>query len=166
MIDPDRIYDICQAIKAAVITYYGAQSVELPPRQYVANGPFAIMYDCPQLVVSCEKVTGYQENPALQTFVAERPGAGHAMRSAIFQVSVVRAICPDPENVIPVDQEEASAAEVYRDAGLVLNALITAEKDGDLGGCSAVVFLDWTGPQPDADVAAGTTRVQLSLLRA
>jgi hypothetical protein len=170
--DPDRIYDICQAIKAAIVAYYAdpANAVpeehELPERQYVADSHLAIVLDCPQLAVACEVTTGYEGDPSLATAIGQFRGAGHAMRAGTFVITLARCSAPqDEDEPTDVEDEEDSARAVYADATRILNALITAEKAGTLPGCGQVAFLSWRpAEEVNAQWAAGVLRVQIGLV--
>lgn len=168
MIAPDRIFDIAAAIKSAVVNFYAVDitATALPARQYVADSPFAIANDCEQFTVACERVLGFEQVPSIQTFEAHRGQAHHAMRAAVFQLAICRCNAPQPErgSTDPSDEEE-SARRIYGDHGRMFNALVAEEKAGGIGGCTGLVYLDWTAPPVEGGLATGTLRVALSLMR-
>lgn len=170
-IDPDRIFDVATAIKNAVANAYAADLTAraLPARQYVADSPFAIANrpGCEQFTVACERVLGFEQVPSIQSFEAKAGAAHHAMRSAIFQLAICRCNAGTPPNgaATTTAAEERSARTVYGDSGRMFNALIAEEKAGGIGGCTGLVYLDWTPPPVEGNLATGTLRIALSLMR-
>lgn len=168
MLDPDRIFDICTAIKDAVGNFYAVDltATALPDRRYVADSQAAVANSCEQFTVACERVIGFEQVPSIQTFDAKRGSAAHAMRSGVFSLAICRCHAPEPERgVTDIADEEESARRVYGDEGRMFNALVTEEKAGGIGGCTGLVYLDWTAPPVEGQFATGTLRVQLSLMR-
>lgn len=165
MQDPARIFDLCSTIRDQIVEYYAAQGVELPERQYVADSHLGIAIDCPQLAVACEGTIGVEGHPVFQTNEALTKGAGWAMRAGTFAVTIARCAAEqDDEGHTEVEDEEASAAAIYTDATLMLNALVTAAKAGELPGCGQLVFLSWRAAEEvNAELAASVLRVQIGL---
>ena len=60
-------------------------------------------------------------------------------------------------------EEETAATELYGDAQRTLNALIEAERAGDLPSCHGIAFSSWTVVGPDGGYVAGELRVQVAL---
>lgn len=163
MIPPDRIYAIADACLDAVVAHYATLGTELPARQYVANGTPA--YDCEQLTVNVEStapITGSPLNEIASDLIRD---AGHAMRSGLYAVTILRCIptLDDEGDPPPVTDEAASSALIYADAVNVLNALIAAEIAGEIPGHGSVVFRGWQSVEPQGGLGGGILRVSISL---
>lgn len=170
MIPTGRLYDVAEACKTAVVAYYTAQAETLPDRRYVANGLPAFDLtdegDCDeQFTVFVENTYGISGPPLLEDPNAQLGDAGHAMRAATVALTIVRCVptIDDSGSIPTVAEEEASAEQIYADAVLMLNALIVAERAGDLAGCGSVTFLRWTNENAQGGVGGGTLRVAISL---
>jgi hypothetical protein len=74
---------------------------------------------------------------------------------------------PDTEGdqiVLPsTDEEQAAARTLYEDGQRVLNALIAAERAGELPGCHSLVFQSWGTLGPEGGLVAGELRVRVGL---
>lgn len=170
MIPADRIFDIATACLEAVEAHYGSEGYDLPARRYVANGlpAFDLTEDqeCDeQVTVFCESTYGIQGSPLIEDPREQLADAGHAMRAGIFAITVVRCVPTiDDSTAIPtVAEENASSQEIYADAVLTLNALVAAQRAGELPGCGSITFLRWTNENAQGGVGAGTLRVAIAL---
>lgn len=163
MIPADRIKAIADAMLAAIVFHYIEEGVDLPARQYVANGLPA--FDCEQVTVFCENTVGIQGSPLAEFPSEQFRDAGHAMRAGIFAVTIIRCVpmLDDDGDPPAVEAEDESAALIYGDAVRALNALIGAEERGDLPGCGSVVFQRWTNENAQGGLGGGTLRVAISL---
>lgn len=163
MIPASRIFAIADACLDAVVAHYIAAGVSLPARQYVANG--LPSFDCEQITVFVENTYGIQGSPLAENPAAQLRDAGHAMRAAVFAITIVRCVpVLDDEGDPPSPADEsASAAEIYADATLCLNALVAAEVAGGLPGCGSVAFLQWRNENAQGGLGGGTLRVAVSL---
>lgn len=163
--NPERIYEVCHALLAAVSTRHGGT---LPDRQYVAAGPPA--FDCQLLSVHCLSTAGYDGNLGSLTPEAIRRGAGFAMRSGQFGITIVRCTPAVPDSkgakvsLPTVAQEEEAAELLYTDAGRVLNALVAAAKASELTGCHSIAFEGWSVIGPDGGMVAGELLVRVGLV--
>lgn len=170
MIPASRIYDIAAACLAAIEDWYTTEGADLPDRRYVANGLPAFdlteEQDCDeQVTVFCEATYGIQGSPLVENPSEILADLGHAMRAGVFAVTIVRCVptIDDQQTIPTVDEEDASARQIYEDAVHMLNALVAAERAGDLAGCGSVTFLRWTNENAQGGVGAGTLRVAISL---
>lgn len=170
MIPSTRIFEIAEACLAAVVAHYTTEGADLPARQYVANGlpAFDVTEDgeCDeQVTVFCEATYGIQGSPLIENPEAKLADLGHAMRAGVFAITIVRCVPTlSDELAIPtVEAENESAAVIYEDAVLMLNALIVAERAGALPGCGSVAFLRWQNENAQGGVGGGTLRVAISL---
>ena len=172
MIPADRIYAIAEALLAAVEAHYLDPTIaaDLPGRRYVANGLPAFDAtddgECDeQLTVFCETTYGIQGSPLLENPEARLADLGHAMRAAVFAVTIVRCVptLSDQGTLPTVEAENESSSLIYEDAVLMLNALLVAERAGDLPGCGSVAFLRWQNENAQGGVGGGTLRVVVSL---
>lgn len=160
MVTPvSKIYDTCTALLAAVETHHGGT---LPARRYVSAGPAA--WDCELVAVWCERTYSH-DGEVGQELVQSIPGARRTMRGGLFAVEVVRCAPTPKDSGDPpsVAAEEAAAELVYEDGQRTLNALVAAERDGDLPGCHGVAFADWTVQGPEGALVASLLRVRVNL---
>lgn len=172
MIPPSRLFDIAQACLDAVVAHYASEGYDLPSRQYVANGLPAFDAtedgDCDeQVTVYVESTYGIAASPLIEAPEPLLPEAGHALRAGVFVITIVRCVPTIEEHghgTIPTPADEtASAQQIYEDAVLTLNALIAAERAGELPGCGSVVFLRWQNENAQGGVGGGSLRVAISL---
>lgn len=164
--DPEKLWNIANDLLDAVTSHYTSKGVGLPLRQYVANGP--PVYDCEQLTVFCERTAGYEEDPAAAISRHHAGMPGWAMRAGYYAIGLVRcAPTIDDQGKPPsVDRESGSAQEIMRDAGLMLNGLITAYRTGLLPGCTSLSFLQWDCPGAQGGYASGILHVAVGLAHA
>lgn len=158
--DPERIYDAAHQLLAAVATRHGGT---LPERQYVSAG--APVWDCELLAVHATGGFPTEGNPATVVNQPNPRGAGFALESAQFAITMARCTPAVPKTqgpgkvVLPtVEQEEAAAAMLYADVQRVKNALVAAAKAGELPGCASLVFEGWSVEGPDGGYV-GTVRL-------
>lgn len=158
---PSRIYDVCEDLLAAVVDHHGG--ADLPARQYVSAGPPA--WDCELLATWCEQTAGGVTPTAAGVTDAMTSGAAWAMRVGTIVVTIARCAPTQGDSGEPpsVDQEEGAARTLYEDAQRVLNALITANREGTLGSCHGVAFLGWRVLGPEGGLVAGELRVAVGL---
>jgi hypothetical protein len=159
-----RIMDVCVDLLTAVQARHGGV---LPTRQYVSAG--APAWDCELLAVWCERTAGFDGDVMLETSSPIMASAAHVMRYGTFVVTIVRCTPAVPESsggkvVVPtVAKEEEAASTLYEDAQRVINALVLAEKAGELPGCNGMAFVDWTVQGPEGGLVAGNLRVRVGL---
>ncbi len=161
---PDRIWLLAQAVRDAIHVGYAVEGVPLPDRQFVSPGLPA--WDCELLAVQAERTFGHAGNLATEVLEPQLPAAGHALRGvtcAVWLIRCVPTIHDDGSNVtVPsVTEEEAAAAVILRDAQLLLNVLVAAQRAGDLPSCSGVAFEQWTNVGPQGGLGGGVLRVRL-----
>lgn len=163
--DPERIWNACQALLAAVVAHHGGN---LPARRYVSAGPPA--WDCALVATWCERTAGYEGNPAQDATQHHSSTPGWAMRAGTFVATIVRNTPATPASkgstakLPTVDQEEDAARLLYTDGQRTLQALIAAYRAGELAGCHSLVFLDWRVVGPDGGMVAGELRVRIGLV--
>ncbi len=172
-IPASRIFDIAAACLQAVVDHYATEGADLPARQYVANGLPAFDMteggECDeQVTVFVESTYGIGGDPIIEDPRHQFPDLSHAMRAGVFAVTIVRCVPMIDDSsgnpVIPSPEEETeSAALIYEDAVLMLNALVEAERAGELPGCGSVSFMRWTNENAQGGVGGGTLRVAISL---
>lgn len=158
---PTRIYDVCDDLLTAVVTRHGG---DLPARQYVSAGEPA--WDCELVATYCESAGNVDGDPTLDTFDAVKRLPGHTVRAGTFVVTIVRctpAVIDNSANPPSVDEENAASLAVYEDAQRMFNALVAAEKAGELPGCNSIAFGQWTVVGPDGGFVAGELRVLVGL---
>lgn len=157
----DAIYDVARATLDVVVAAYIDAGVDLPDRQYVADGTPA--WDCDQVTVYAERTfSGF----AGQEVVA--PLDCLHIRSAVFWVEIARCV-PALTNrgAAPTAAAiEASAQVILRDPIIVANALVQAYRDGELGGCLGLVLEGWEGLGPEGGYAGGRQRFRYQLTEA
>lgn len=159
------IYDLCADLLAAVVARHGSP---LPARRYVAAG--APAWDCELLATWCERTAGLASaDPAQEGLVAHSREPTHAMRYGVFVVTLMRCTpaVPDTvgtEAVLPtVADEQAAAAALYEDGQRLVNAVVAAEKAGELVGCHGLALVDWRVIGPDGGLVAGELRLRIAL---
>lgn len=168
MIAPVRLFELCERVRDAVIDGFANAGVDLPERRYVANGQQQVAYDCEQMTVAHQISQGHTGSVVNLGLSANPRAAEHSLRAALIVVSIVRC-GPKPtstgQRLIPptVEAEESSAAEIYADGQLALNSIQQAQKDGDLGSCSSVAFLDLQTPGTAGLYASSVLRVQIGM---
>lgn len=161
---PTRIFDTCQVILDAVIAHHGGS---LPDRRVIPAGPPAL--DCELLAVWMETSSGADGgNVAAESIDPLRTSASHTMRAGTFVVSIARCTPDTPEQGIKVrlpkaEKVTAAGRILYEDAQRSLNALVAAEKAGELVGCNGVAFMSWTALGPDGGFIMGELRVRVGL---
>lgn len=155
-----RVFDVASALLDAVVANHGG---ELPDRRYVSAG--APAWDCELVSTWCESTSGVDGGTTIDTLDAHTGSAGHTMRSGVFVVTIARCTpaIPDGRDFPTVANEETAAAALYEDAQRTLNALIEAERDGDLPGCHGIAFLGWSFVGPEGGFVAGELRVLVAL---
>lgn len=148
---------------AAVVAHHGG---DLPDRQYVSAS--APPWDCELLATWCEMTNGTPGDPTLRSADANAASAPWAMRAGTFVVTLVRCVpmadLNGDEVVLPTPDEEQAAAQVlYEDAQRLLNALAEGYRQGELGTCHGLAFLDWRAIGPAGGLVAGELRVAVAL---
>lgn len=117
----DKLYTLAEDLLASVVAQFGDESIELPARQYVANGEVA--HDCDQLTVA--PVSGFIGNPE-----EEDPQVVRCASTLSFDLEVRLLRCvPVPDNAgnpPNADAIQASAQEILTDAYVMSRGLIRA----------------------------------------
>ena len=163
--EPERIYNVCQALLTAVIDHHGGT---LPSRQYVSAG--APAWDCDLIAVWHETADGYEGNPVTITTQTMPSGAGFALRAGTFVITMVRKTCAVVKSVgnravLPtVEQEEDAAHTLYGDEQRMVNAVVAATKAGELPGCHSLAIVGWQVIGPEGEYVAGELRVRIGLV--
>lgn len=162
--NPERIYDAAEQLLTAVVVHHGGA---LPARRYVSAG--APVWDCE--LVAVHATGGFPTEGPVGT-VASQPnmrGAGFALESAQFGITIVRCTPAVPESkgaqvkLPTVEAEQAAALALYTDVQRVKNALVVAAKAGELPGCSSLVFEQWTTEGPEGGMVATVRLVRVGL---
>lgn len=167
--NPDRVWLLAQAVKTAIVAGYVTASVELPDHQFVAPGVPA--WDCNDglLAVQVENTYGHSGSVGVQTAEPLLAMPGHALRGATIAIHLIRCVPTidddggDDVSFPSADEEEDAAEVILRDAQLLLNVLVAAERAGDLPGCNSIVFLQWLNVEPLGGLGGGILRVQIGM---
>lgn len=164
----DLLFDVCADVRDAVIAHYISVGADLPERRYIANGQLFLAVDCDQFTVACERVEPYTGDPASVQARGNVTAGDHTARKATLALSIARCV-PGIEKdgqrpkVPTADEENAASAVVYADHSHLVNAVMAAHKDGQIGRCANVLFLDWSCPGAQGKYALGTLRVVIGL---
>lgn len=159
-----RIVDVCDDLLAAVLTHHGGT---LPGRQYVSAGPPA--WDCELVAVYCESTGNVDGDPNIAAFESVTRLPSHTMRAGVFVLTIVRCTPAIPDAVgstiinTSVHEEEAASTALHEDAQRLPNAIIAAERAGELPGCNSLALGGWTSVGPDGGFVAGELRVVVGL---
>lgn len=161
MLPPDRLYNVARAALDIVAAAYVDLDVDLPERQYVADGTPA--WDCEQVVVYVERTfsgLADQETVAIQECLL--------IRSASLWVEVVRCVpvLDDRGDAPAADDIEASAQVILADPLIITNALVAAYRAGTFGGCKGLVLEGWESLGPEGGLAGGRQRFRYQLTEA
>jgi len=159
----DRVYVLARAALDAIINNWDADAEPLPERQYVAFG--LVAWDCEQLTVSISRTYGVEADVAAEQLVSNQM---FAMRGLEIEVSLIRCVpVADTSGdviIIPTaDDIEASARIAAIDERTIMNTLIEAQQDGDLGGCHGIAFGGWSAEGPNGGLGGGRLAVRLAL---
>lgn len=163
----DRLLVLAQATLDAVVDNWPVDAEALPELQFLTNG--IIPWDgCEMLAVSIGRTAPLQEaDPSLESITAV--GAMLGQRFAVVDVTLIRCV---PDMVVEGDsitmpspaELEESASEILRDAQALANAILAAQKAGDLASCNSLAFEDWTPAGPAGGMGGGSQRVRMMLL--
>lgn len=158
---PDRIIGLARAALTAVENHFGAA---LPERRYVSDG--LIAFDCEQLAVQVERTFGQGGNIAGEQIEPLSASAGFAMRAATLAIWLLHCapVVGDDGSPPSVTDIEASAEAVLVGAQRLLNALVAAQRAGELAGCHGLAFETWQGVGPDGGLVGGVLRVRVALV--
>jgi hypothetical protein len=132
----------------------------IPARRYVTIGIPAI--DCDQLVVAVDRVIGHEGNPSVET---TNPLRCLTMRAVELSIWLVRCapVLRDDGSPPAASAIQTAALEVAEDPPRILQALLDAYRDGDLGSIWGVVFLDWRAIPAQGGFHGGVQRVRYDL---
>lgn len=160
------IYDLAKKLLAAVVDYYQGENVELPERRFVC--PYLPILDCEQLTVHVERTFSNEGDPAVQVIQSIGSHPGHGLRTAVFVIALSRCVPlhdmqGDSIVLPPIADEEAAAAQIHADGVHLFNAVLVADKNGDLGGCDLLAILEWISAGNEAGLAGGALRVWIGL---
>lgn len=168
MIDPDRLFTLCENVKFAVVAYYAGVGRPMPARQYVANGDQQVAFDCEQFTVAPQVVAprggallGFENSP-----LSRDPA--HTMRVATLGLTLVRcapSIGEDDGQLVPPSpaEEETNARLVLADGQTMFNGLLEAVRLGTLPGCAQIAYLESTTPGSEGRFAATKLRVMIGM---
>lgn len=158
---PERWYTVADDVLDALVAGYVAQGVDLPDRQLVTPGLPA--WDCDMLAVQVEREFSYSGNLAQEVIEPLTQGVAFAMRGAQLGITLVRCVpVPDEEGNPPTAaNEQASAELILTDSQRMLNVLVAAVRNGDIGGCNSVAFMEWVALGPEGGLGGGLLRVRI-----
>lgn len=162
---PTKLWVLAESVRDAVIDGYADADVDLPEHRLITPGVAA--WDCAGLYVQLERTYGTDGNIAAELLQPLSRHAGHTLRAATFGVTLLRCVPVADDHgdqvILPsVAAEEAAALEVLRDAQLLVNVLVAAERAGTLAGCHGLVIEGWSSVGPDGGLAGGVLRVRLA----
>lgn len=158
---PDRVYGTARAVLDQLVTRLPALGVtDVPDRQYVSIGLPAL--DCEQLVVSIDRIVGHEGNPGTETTAPLRCLVMRAVELTVWLLRCAPTVgdSGDPPAAADID---ASSEQVAGDPQAVLQALLGAYRDGDVGSQWGVVFMDWRAITPEGGLVGGAQRVRYDL---
>lgn len=166
----DRLFTMAQAVLDAIVDNWPDECDDLPERRFVANG--TIIWDgCEQLAVSAPRTANALEgDPATEAIVSTPAFVG--LQYGVFDITLLRCV-PDLADdggeltmpTVPTPEElTTSASQILRDEGGVRNAVILAQRRGNLATCSGLVIEGWAAAGPEGTMGGGNTRIRLSLI--
>lgn len=125
------VADLAAEVLAAIVAAYADEAIDLPARQYVADGPPA--YDCEQVVVALVRLypgLPFLENPSAPVLQAT------LLRTVTLAVHVVRCIptVSDRGKAPSAAVLGASGVRVLTDAYMVPTSLVRAWHAGTFRG--------------------------------
>lgn len=163
----DRLLDLATDLLAGVVARWPGDASDLPELQYLTNG--AIAWDgCDVLAVSFSRTAAaFEGDPAQEAITS---GVFVGVQFGVFDVTLLRCV-PDmvqtgnelPTLPSPADLT-ASAEQLIRDAQALTNAVIAAQKAGDLAGCGGLVVEGCSAQGPEGGMGGNNLRVRLSLI--
>jgi hypothetical protein len=164
---PDRIYLLARSVLDAIVAGYADAGIPLPAHQLVTPGLPA--WDCEGVYVQVERTYGHDGDVATEVIQARTAHAAHTMRAIAVAVTVLRCV-PDIEDlgngniVLPDPVEEEAAAElILTDAQRLLNILVAAQRQGDIGGCNGLAFDQWQSVGPESGLGGGILHLRLNV---
>lgn len=165
----DRWYQAASDLLAVVVAGYAAEGVPLPARQLVTPGVPAWDIDvapCDGLVgVYVERQFSYAGNLAQEVIEPLYPAVGFATRGAVVSVNVLRCVPVLTDQGLPpaATAEEAAAATILGDSQLLVNTIVAAVRDGEIGGCGSLALEGWRSLGPEGGWAGGALTVRLGV---
>lgn len=160
----DKLKDLMHAVIDGVNNEWPVGASALPDLQYVADG--AVAWDgCEILAVALDRTFITAEGDiTLEGFTSQSPLL--ALTVAVVDVFLLRCVpIFDDEHEPPDASEiETAADQILVDAQSLQNALLAAQKAGDLAGCSGLSIEGWTKAGPEGGMGGGVLRVRLSTL--
>lgn len=166
---PEFPFDLAETMLDVIVDAYDVAGAALPERQYVAAG--TPVDDCPILAVTLEALSPSELNPAVDVIDPISASLGFASQSGLYAIYLIRCTDAVPRvkgsRFIPptVGQEQSAAEQVYDDSIRVHNALVAAQKSGNLAGCNSVIFQSWNVIGPSGGHVGGVTRVKVGMSR-
>ncbi len=150
----------------AVVNHWPAGATALPARRYVSVGDPA--FDCEQFTVNVPMTLGLLGGDVGAEAVVAQGVDLWWMRAIVCDLQIIRCVPTiDGEGmqvVLPTPLAMDDAASVILvDAQAMLNAVIAANGDGELGSCHAIAFESWDAVPASGGYAGGTLRVRLGL---
>ena len=123
----NHLAELAQTLLDVTVARFTAAGLDVPERQYIHAGEVA--FDCPQLVVSFNRV--YHGLPAAEVS-GEVPCA--VFRTAEFQITLNRCVPIFEDDGDPPDPSDLTAAgiEGMVDAWVLQQSLIEAYREGEL----------------------------------
>lgn len=156
VIDQARYYDVLTDVLTA---YENGWPVDpaLPTRRYVTTLP--VVVDCELLAVELVSAFTHSGDPTAPFATAVRARPAHILTGIRLAVTLIRCVPIAREvarKVFPptAAQMTGSAATICADAVLLTTVLAQAEKDGDIGGCASLAFINWA-PVSGGDFGGG-----------
>lgn len=156
----DRWAVVADDVLAAVVAGYVTAGVELPERQLIA--PSLPVWDCELLAVHVERQFSYAGNLASEVVEPLTDAPGFALRGAVIAVHLIRCVpSQDDDGNPPTAAAETAAAEtILRDSQLLVNVLVAAVRNGDIGTCNSVAFQEWESLTASGGLGGGRLRMR------
>lgn len=157
------VRETAEGLLAAVVATYDDAGVELPDRQRVTAGdPRTFAWDCEQVTVALVQLLPGRPGAAVATtYTGRQTGGDRLMRSALWEVQVVRCHPEDPDDA---DAMVQAGAVAMVDAALIAAALVRAVRD-EVGGKDTTAAPAELAPLgPDGGFVAMYGRIITSVL--
>jgi len=152
---PGSLYTLARAVLDSLVSWFAAEGIDLPARQYVHAGEIAI--DCEQLVVTLSQIR------------AGLPGqedSGRVLctytRYVVLEIALFRCV---PVGATPAAAAlEASAEQILADGQAIVEGLLRGWKDGDFSEtCDTMRIAPLTPYGPEGGYGGSVVQVELEL---
>jgi hypothetical protein len=154
--DKTLLFDLAEDIQQAITTAFAAASVDLPARQYIADG--SVAEDCGQFTIEFTQLFAGSSG-AQQVGPARFP---IVIFTAEFNVQIIRCVptmeegtgrAPSPADLI------AAAKQMLTDAWVLWNGIVTGHESGPLQKCSNISLGPLTPIGPDGGLGGVTLKI-------